>query len=171
MDGENKSHSLLQTATPTSNSHQESTSKQRFKCLICHHRIDPNDESAFAEFPCNVRAFKGETFKVWRCPDCQTIHCLDVVDLDRYFAKYPFAEAELTLSFRLYYGKLYRQLTKYGFRETHSLLDYGCSNGLFVQYLRQRGFTNSYGYDPYASEDGFGNPTILQQAPFDYILL
>jgi 2-polyprenyl-3-methyl-5-hydroxy-6-metoxy-1,4-benzoquinol methylase len=172
MDSKNKSQSLLQTPTSTNNPHKKSTSKQRLDCLICHNRISPNDESAFATFPCNVRAFKGETFKVWRCPGCKTSHCLDVVDLDRYYAKYPIATAVAHESARACYQNICRRLTKHGFSKTHSMLDYGCGgNGLFVQYLRQRGFANCYGYDPYASREGFGNPTILQQGPFDYILL
>ncbi len=148
-----------------------STITQRLECSICHYRVDPNDESAFSTFPCNVRAFIDEKFKVWRCPDCQTIHCLDVVDLDHYYAKFPLFEAKLTWIYQVIYGNLCRQLTKHGFSKTHSLLDYGCgANGLFVEYLRQRGFANCHGYDPYAPEDGFGDPTTLQSGSFDYIL-
>lgn len=155
----------------SSQCHPEKTSKQRLDCLICHHHIDPNNRAAFVAFPCNVRAFAGEMFNVWQCPGCRSIHCLDVVDLPHYYAKYPIAKAELTWPFRLIYGNLCKQLTRHGFSKTHSLLDYGCGNGIFVKYLRQRGFTNSYGYDPYAPKEGFGSRAILQQGPFDYILL
>ncbi|WP_035140790.1 class I SAM-dependent methyltransferase [Fischerella sp. PCC 9605] len=148
------------------------TSKQRLECLICQYRVDPLDESAFSTFPCSVRAFMGEKFKVWRCPNCKTIHCLDVVDLDHYYAQYPYAKATLKWVYRFVYGNLCQRLTKHGFSKTHSLLDYGCGvNGLFVQYLQKRGFANAYGYDPYAPENGFGNLTILERKPFDYILL
>jgi SAM-dependent methyltransferase len=151
--------------------YNQRANKQRLDCLICNHQIDPNDESAFVTFPCNVRAFWGERFKVWQCPNCMTIHCLDVVDIEHYYAKYPFAQAKLTLPLRLCYRNLYQQLKKHGFSKTHSLLDYGCGSGIFVKYLRERGFSNCYGYDPYAPPEGFGNPTTLQQEPFDYILL
>ncbi|MBN3907024.1 MAG: class I SAM-dependent methyltransferase [Nostoc sp. NMS1] len=153
--------------------HQKiSTNKQRLNCSICDYRVDPNDESAFATFPSNVRAFKDEKFKAWRCHDCQTIHCLDIVDLDHYYAKYPYSKGKLTGSYRFLYSHLYRQLKKHGFSKSGSLLDYGCgTNALFVQYLQEQGFTNIYGYDPYGTKDGFGNPTTLQRGPFDYILL
>jgi len=145
--------------------------EQRLDCSICNYRVAPNDESAFATFPCNVRAFMHEKFKVWRCPNCQTIHCLDIVDLDYYYAKFPLFEAKLTWLYSIVYGNLCRQLTKHKFSKADSLLDYGCgANGLFVQYLQQRGFTNACGYDPYGSKDGLGNPAILQRGPFDYIL-
>lgn len=145
--------------------------KQRLDCLICNHRIEPNDESAFVTFYCNVKAFRDEIFKVWRCPVCMTIHCLDVVDLAHYYAKYPFAQTVLKLPLRLSYGNLCRQLTKHGFSKAHSLLDYGCANGMFIKYLRQDGFANCHGYDPYAPKEGFGDRATLQRGPFDYILL
>jgi 2-polyprenyl-3-methyl-5-hydroxy-6-metoxy-1,4-benzoquinol methylase len=167
---------LSSTSNPLDNSdssqlHNQRTSKQRLECLICNYHIDPSNKSALATFSCNVRAFKDEKFKVWRCPSCKTIHCLDVVDLPHYYAKYPIHQAELTWPYRICYRNLYRQMTSHGFSKTHSFLDYGCANGLFLQYLRQRGFINCYGYDPYAPQKGFGNPEILKQGPFDYILI
>jgi SAM-dependent methyltransferase len=153
-----------------SSQYNQTPKKQRLECY-CNSCINPNDDSAFVTFSCNVRAFKSETFKVWQCPNCLTIHCLDTVDLAHYYAKYPFAQATLTLPLRLCYRNLYQQLTKHGFSKTHSLLDYGCANGLFVKYLRQRGFSNCHGYDPYAPQESFGDATILQQGAFDYILL
>jgi SAM-dependent methyltransferase len=151
---------------------QTTTSKQRLECSMCDYRVDLLDESAFYTFHCNVRAYMDEKFKVWRCPDCQTIHCLDIVDLDHYYAKFPIFQAELTWSYRFIYRKLCNRLTKHGFSQNHSLLDYGCgANGLFVQYLKERGFTHTYGYDPYGPKDGFGDRAILQHGPFDYISL
>jgi SAM-dependent methyltransferase len=148
------------------------TSQHRLECSICNYRINLNDESLFATFPCNVRAFKDEKFRVWRCPSCKTIHCLEVVDLDRYYEKYPIASAVAHDSARACYKNILQRLKKHGFSQTHSMLDYGCGgNGLFVQYLQECGFTNSYGYDPYSPQDNLSNPEILQQSPFDYILL
>jgi 2-polyprenyl-3-methyl-5-hydroxy-6-metoxy-1,4-benzoquinol methylase len=149
----------------------QTTSHQRLECPICNYRINPNQESAFVLFPCNVRAFRNESFKVWQCPSCGTIHCLDVVNLEHYYAQYPFGHQILSFPLRLCYHNLLRKLKKQNFSKSHSLLDYGCGSGQFVQYLQQQGFINSYGYDPYAELEGFGNPIVLQQAPFDYILL
>lgn len=144
--------------------------KQRLDCSICDYRVDPNDQSAFFTFPCSIRSLMDEKFKVWRCPDCQTIHCLDVVDLNYYYSKYPFDEAKLVWPLRIFYGNLLRQLTKHGFSQQHSFLDYGCGvHGLFVEYLRERGFTNAYGYDPYAPEDGLGDRDTIKNRQFDYI--
>ena len=152
--------------------HQGQNNRQRHRCVICDYETNPSDESQFAVFPCNIRAFRDEVFKVWCCPECQTIHTLETVDLDHYYAKYPFSQANLTWFVRMLYRNTYKRFRKYGLSLKHSFLDYGCGvNGTFVQYLKQRGFTNCYGYDPYGAIDGFGNPTILQRGPFDYILL
>lgn len=152
------------------NTKQLHTLGKRLDCLICNYAADLNDQSLFATFACNVRAFKGEEFKVWRCPGCKTIHCLEVVDLDHYYAKYPIAGAVAHDSARACYRNLCQRLIKHGFKKTHRFLDYGCGgNGLFVQYLRDRGFTHCEGYDPYSPR--FGDPAILQKAPFDYILI
>jgi SAM-dependent methyltransferase len=148
----------------------KTTKKQRVNCSICQYQINPDDESAFTIFPCCIRAFQHEKLKAWRCPNCKTIHCLDIVDLDYYFAFYSNAKAQLTWEFRFIYRNLLSQFKKHGFSKAHSLLDYGCGpNGLFVQYLRECGFSKSYGYDPYGSLDSFGNPATLQKGSFDYI--
>ncbi|MFQ5429050.1 MAG: class I SAM-dependent methyltransferase [Phycisphaerae bacterium] len=133
--------------------------------------MDPTETAPLATFPCHIRAFLGESFKVWRCPKCRTIHCLDVVDLDHYYAKYPFAAARLTLLWRIFYRNLLRRFLRHGMRRHHKLLDYGCGNGLFGTYLRSRGFANYFGYDRYRERTELGDPRTLERGPFDYILL
>ncbi|MBD2464421.1 class I SAM-dependent methyltransferase [Oscillatoria sp. FACHB-1407] len=147
------------------------TSEQRLSCLICGYCIELNDRLSLITFFCNVRAFKEEVFQVWRCPDCSTIHCLNVVDLKHYYNDYPFAQAKLSNQLKLCYKNLYQQLVKHGLSYTDSILDYGCGSGLFVKYLRQQGFSKCYGYDPHACQEEFGNSAILRKGPFNYILL
>ena len=65
MDTNNDSNGLLDTFAPASSFHKNKTGRQRIDCLICNYHLDPNKESALTTFPCNVRAFKGEFFKVW----------------------------------------------------------------------------------------------------------
>jgi rubredoxin len=60
---------------------------KRHTCSVCHYQIAENDPSLLTEFPCNVRAFQNEVFHLWRCPQCQNIHCLEIVDLDRYYIR------------------------------------------------------------------------------------
>ncbi len=145
--------------------------RMRVECVFCGHRIDPADRASLVTFRCNVRAFFGEEFRLWRCPTCRVIHCLDVVDLDHYYAKYPFAGARLTPVWRLFYRELLRRFAKHGFGASHKLLDYGCGNGLFGEFLKRCGFAGYRGFDPYGPPDGLGDASALRHGPFDYILL
>lgn len=146
-----------------------STQSERRNCVLCGHRL--SDQTPLTTFPCNLRAFSDQVFNVWRCPDCQTIHCLEVVDLDYYYAQYPDEELTLNVPMRLIYSGLHKRLKKHGFTPKHKLLDYGCGRGLFLQYLKENGFEHGYGYDPYGEPDGLGSAETLSQGPFDYILL
>lgn len=149
---------------------QNTVTRQRLDCSICNYRVDPEDSSVFSTFACNVRAHQDKTFQVWRCPSCQTIHCLDVVDLDAYYENYPIAQAQLSLPFQLYCRNQHQKLLKYGLSKTHTVLDYGCGHGLLVQYLRKQGY-KIFGYDPYAPKETFGDSEILQPGSFNYIVL
>jgi 2-polyprenyl-3-methyl-5-hydroxy-6-metoxy-1,4-benzoquinol methylase len=171
MDTTNDSNGLPATLFPASSFNKNNTRKQRLDGLVGNCYLELNKESALATFFCNIRAFKSELFKVWRYPNCQTSNCLDVVDIDEYYAKFPFAEAQLTWPYQIIYRRLCGQLKKHRFSQMRSLLDYGCANGLFMQYLQQNGFGKCYGYDPYAPSEGVGNPATLAQGLFDYILL
>jgi 2-polyprenyl-3-methyl-5-hydroxy-6-metoxy-1,4-benzoquinol methylase len=148
----------------TPQSHPTKPTSQTRWCNCGTSSIDP----VIMTVPCNVRAFSTQSFDVWRCPSCQTVHCADQVDLDHYYAKYPFAGAQLSLPLRLCYRNLLRQLVS--LEKHHSFLDYGCADGLFVQYLQSLGFEQVQGYDPYGDPAIFGNPQALTQK-YNYILL
>lgn len=145
--------------------------RRRDTCNQCGRRIDSEDSRSFTLFPCHVRAFSGRAFRLWRCPDCRVIHCHDVVDLDHYYSKYPFTGAKLDVIWRIFYINLARRFKRCGFNKASTLLDFGCANGLFGQALRERGFNGYHGYDPYRPIDQLGDPAILKNGPFEYILL
>ncbi len=161
---------LIELSSTSANSPIKTPLQQRSTCVVCDYEFD-NQDCNVAFFPCNVRAFKHEKFPVWRCPNCQSIHCLDIVDLSNYYAQYPYAESKLDIFFKLYYHGLTRKLRPYGFLKHKKILDYGCGNGLFIEYLKTKKFTDCYGYDPYGKEKEFGDRNILNNAPFDFIFL
>jgi SAM-dependent methyltransferase len=72
---------------------------------------------------------------------------------------------------RLAYREQLRRFRKAGLTREHRLLDYGCGGGQLVTYLRDKGYARAAGYDPYADPDGFGDVSVLERAPFDYICL
>ena len=145
MDSKRHNNSLIQPNIMAINPNKKNTNKQSLDWLISKYHIEQN-ESNFATFLCRIRAFGGKSFKVWRCPNCLTIHILEVVHLDFYYARNLLTQATLTWLYRILYGKLRQQLTIYWFSKSHSMLNYGCGvQRLFLQYLRQQKFANCYG--------------------------
>jgi len=145
------------------------TTGQRVVCSFCGTRVDPAQVER-AEVPSNVRAFKHEVFHVWRCPTCRSLHCLEAVDLRRYYTNYPIVRT-LTAPARMAFENLLSRLTKHGYAPGSRLLDYGCGWGTFLEHLRERGYHNAAGYDPYSGAEALRDPACLQPESFDYIVL
>jgi SAM-dependent methyltransferase len=146
------------------------TKPVRDRCNICGRARDDLHEPLVRQ-PCHVRAFLGEFFHLWRCSGCRTIHGLERVDLDHYYAQYPFAKMELNGFVRKAYGNQLARLTAHGLSREHRLLDYGCAKGLFVDYLREAGYGNAHGYDPYGDPTTLGDRSVLERGPFDAVVL
>ena len=143
--------------------------RERAVCSFCGTRVDPNAVES-AAVPSNVRAFKHEVFHVWRCPECRSLHCREVIELGRYYTNYPIVRA-LDTPTRHTFNNLLHRLTAHGYQQESRLLDYGCGWGVFLEHLRQSGYVNASGYDPYSGVDALRNPSCLTPAGFDYILV
>lgn len=134
-------------------------------CVVCGAERSADAETA--QVKSNVRAFRDESFAVWRCTQCQSIHAADEVDLDHYYRGYPVHAAELDWRLDVVYGNLLRRLQRAGLRPEHRVLDYGCGRGLLVQYLRKRGYSCTAGWDRYG--EGYTDPSVLE-ARYDCIV-
>jgi 2-polyprenyl-3-methyl-5-hydroxy-6-metoxy-1,4-benzoquinol methylase len=144
---------------------------QRRNCIVCNYEFEHDDQ--FISYASNVRQFRDQEYKLWRCPECGTITCADIVNLDDYYAHYPIASVQFNQFVHgALYGNLLKQFQQLGFTKQHTLLDYGCgANGLFLEFLRRSGFSQVYGYDAYGDKSGYGNPAVLQPGGYDFILL
>ncbi|MDB4977266.1 MAG: Methyltransferase type 12 [Myxococcaceae bacterium] len=143
-------------------------------CVVCG-ADTPAAEARTARVRSNIRKFSAETFGLWQCDQCGTIHAADEVDLDYYYAHYPFHDQEMnTLTKLAYMGKLH-ELERLGLKREHRVLDYGCGGGVFVQLLQQQGFAQASGYDPYAKEGPYRQPpsgkydVILSQDVIEHV--
>ncbi len=116
---------------------------------------------------CNVRAFSQDSFAVWRCAECRSIHARDDVNLERYYSLYPFFSLPNDWRIRALYASQLRRLKKAGLRREHHILDYGCGSGSFVAYLAARGYANACGYDEYS--EAFRDPAVLERG-YDCVL-
>jgi 2-polyprenyl-3-methyl-5-hydroxy-6-metoxy-1,4-benzoquinol methylase len=106
----------------------------------------------------NVKPFARETFSVWQCAACASIHARDEVDLDHYYAQYPFHGQTMSLPSRFAFRNQLKRLVTLGLSREHRVLDYGCGSGLFVQYMVEQGYVHARGYDAYASSGPYAEP-------------
>lgn len=115
----------------------------------------------------NVRAFQAESFEIWRCGTCRSIHAAADVDLAHYYSKYPFHAGKLDGFSRAIYRNQLSRLVAAGLRPEHRIVDYGCGNGLFVAFLRESGYERAVGYDEFNA--AFSDPAVLD-AKFDAVI-
>jgi 2-polyprenyl-3-methyl-5-hydroxy-6-metoxy-1,4-benzoquinol methylase len=133
-------------------------------CAVCGAARSADAEAARVRS--NVRAFRDESFAVWRCSTCKSIHAQDAVDLAHYYARYPVFDAALDWRLNVVYGGMLKRLERAGLQRSHRVLDYGCGKGLLVQFLRARGY-EAVGFDRFAP--GFDDASVLD-ARYDCIV-
>ncbi|MCD4824297.1 MAG: class I SAM-dependent methyltransferase [Phycisphaerae bacterium] len=135
-----------------------------YTCCICNETQSAPPETA--EIRSNVRRFAHETFRLWRCSRCRSIHADGEVDLDAYYKYYPFFAQKLDWALKMGYRGLLWRLKRAGLTREHRILDYGCGSGLLVKFLVQRGY-KATGYDPYS--DDHGDPAALD-GEYDFLI-
>jgi len=129
------------------------------ECRVCGR--PSGSECRVAVVPCNVRAFAGESFSVWRCEWCLSLHARHGVNLSSYSESYPFFALASDWRTRALYAQQLRRLERVGLRKGQRVLDYGCGSGEFVRYLRSHGYPLAVGYDGYSP--GFSDSSVLHQ--------
>ena len=124
-----------------------------FHCNLCGYSTEQANEDDLGEMKGNTEKYLGQTFPLWRCPKCKTIHSLEPVDFDEVYADYPLnTMRKLDIYARRTLANLLKRLDKVGVNVSDSLLDYGCGNGVFVDFLSQKGFKQVEGYDPFVEK-------------------
>lgn len=121
--------------------------------IVCGMCDQPGSATAATEINSarsNVREFGSESFTVWRCNNCRSIHSLEPVRLNHYYRNYPIHQQKLDFLTRLYYRNRLALTTRLGLQRRHSVLDYGCGGGAFVDYLKRKGY-DAHGHDPFSS--------------------
>jgi 2-polyprenyl-3-methyl-5-hydroxy-6-metoxy-1,4-benzoquinol methylase len=138
------------------------------RCNICNSSCDSPEQALVRS---NVRKFRAEQFRVWRCPSCFSLHAADEVDLAHYYAAYPFhtlgEQRELDGLLQAMYRSQLRRLRSVGLQKAHKVLDYGCGGGAFVKFLRSQGYEHVQGFDEYSEH--FSDRKVLD-AQYDVIL-
>lgn len=130
-------------------------------CVACDEGRTFDDALEHRLVPSNVRRFSEESFTVWRCSACGSLHAKEAVDLDTYYEGYPIHGHELDFWDRRAYANLTRRLRRAGMRRHHRILDHGCGAGQLVSYLVAHGYENVTGYDSFSP--GWQEPTPLER--------
>lgn len=131
------------------------------ECNVCEKPEVFGADTETAVVRSNIRKFRDETFWVWRCCGCRSIHARDEVDLDHYYAHYPFHQQKLDWMLRRVYTNLLRRLTRAGLRKNHTILDHGCGSGHLVNFIRSKGYDQAVGYDAYSRPHN--DPSLLER--------
>ena len=131
----------------------------KLTCCICGARNGSTKEPESALVRSNVRRFRQERFRLWRCGRCLSLHAADEVGLARYYEDYPFKAQKLDWVLRRFYAQLLRRMRRAGVRRSSAILDFGCGSGLLVRFLRSKGCSRAAGYDPYT--DSFSDSSLL----------
>jgi SAM-dependent methyltransferase len=131
-------------------------------CNICGQECDDAVERATVRS--NVRKFATETFAIWRCPHCKSIHARDDVDLGHFYADYPFhklKDTSVEWMLDAMYDNLLARLSRAGVKPEHRILDFGCGSGLFLAHLRKKGYLNVFGFDEFSEH--YADRSVLGQ--------
>lgn len=118
-------------------------------CRICGHEDDGRDPNAFGHVRGNTARFLDVSFKLWKCPRCQSIHSLGEVDFADIYKDYPLNRRRLDIFAKGTFRNLLGRLTRAGLKTADTVLDHGCGNGLFIDYLASRGYAHATGFDPF----------------------
>jgi len=135
------------------------------KCVFCGTSTTEVPAAESAQVRCNVREFGAETFTVWRCAKCGSLHSKEPIDYGRYYGHYPFIRQRYDFFVKITLRKRLGILKHAGLEDGKTLLDYGCGSGHFVRYAREHG-VQAEGYDPYSEE--FGDVSVLDRR-YDFV--
>ena len=135
-------------------------------CNVCENPGAIDQATEMQSIPCNVRRFGSQSFTVWRCCNCQSLHCKEAVELDDYYLGYPMRNQRPDFATTQAFHNRLRVLKRHGLSRAHMILDFGSGTSLFVDFLKDKGF-DAVGYDPYVPE--FADRSVLGRR-FDFVI-
>jgi 2-polyprenyl-3-methyl-5-hydroxy-6-metoxy-1,4-benzoquinol methylase len=146
----------------------DSQTGKSVRCVLCGYAAGKLNDEDIGSVRGNTERFHETWFRLWKCPECESIRSMEPVDFADIYRDYPLNRLKLDVFSRGTLGNLLSRLGKAGMKKTDRILDYGCGNGLFVKLLRERGYVDVTGYDPYVGEFA-ERPS--KDARFEWIIL
>jgi 2-polyprenyl-3-methyl-5-hydroxy-6-metoxy-1,4-benzoquinol methylase len=139
--------------------------KSGTKCVFCGTSTAELPAAQSVQMHSSVREFSAETFTVWRCAKCGSLHSREPIDYDRYYRHYWLKHQKYDSIAKIMLRKRIEILKRAGLERSTTLLDYGCGSGHFVRYAREHG-VQAEGYDPYSEE--FEDASVLDSR-YDFV--
>ena len=68
---------------------------------------------------------------MWRCANCNSLHCLESIDFAHYYANYPIRLQKYDFFARHIFERRLQFMLDAGLGQGDTLLDYGCGSGYF----------------------------------------
>jgi len=136
-------------------------------CVICNKKVKLDKSIEIVDVRSNIRDFQGNTFTVWRCPYCNSIHSKQDIDLTKYYKNYPIFDLKNKLFINFNLSRRLKRLKRAGLKKDDRILDYGCGSGNMVYYLNLVGYKNVFGYDKYNKR--YSDENLLENR-YDYII-
>jgi len=121
-------------------------------CTLCGHVSERPSSDEVGSVRGNTQRFRDRQFRIWKCPECLTLHSLDPVVMSDIYREYPPNRRRLDVFAKGTLGNLLSRLEEAGLAKDAAILDYGCGNGIFLEFLEQRGYRKVSGYDPYVAD-------------------
>ena len=138
------------------------------RCHLCGENGATFAEAAdVRKVPSHVRCFADDNFTVWRCSRCGSLHSKEAVDLNKYYADYPFKYHRLDYHTRIAYRNRLRMMKSLGIRADSTILDFGCGQGLYIDFLRTRGYNSVSGFDSFIPR--YSDEKVLHKQ-YDFVI-
>jgi 2-polyprenyl-3-methyl-5-hydroxy-6-metoxy-1,4-benzoquinol methylase len=150
---------------PERSNGEEREYEQRCRCVFCGTSTAEVPVAESARVRSSVKEFGAETFTVWRCAKCGSLHAKEPIDYDRYYRDYWLNGMKCGFVSKVTSGKRMKILERVGLESGNTLLDYGCGSGHFVRYARERK-VRAEGYDPYS--EAFADASVLDRR-YDFV--
>lgn len=138
-------------------------STERLPCIVC----GSQQSIESARVRCNVREFRDQSFDMWRCGECGTLHSQESIELEKYYQNYPVKRHQLDLATKLLYQRQIRNYERQGMRKGYHILDFGCGAGLRLDFLKKQGYGTVFGYDAFVEK--YSDPNTLNRT-YDVVI-
>lgn len=140
---------------------------QRTFCTFCRRGTLENSKE-IVNVPSDVRRFRNQFFRVWRCESCGSIHSVRILDLEKYYEEYPYDQIGNNVFVERALRNLVKIIKGYGVSENSSILFSGALSSVAADVFRRCGLTQ---FDVLPRPTRLNEPWVFPEKKYDFIIL